>query len=143
MASDRHALRAPQGTQLCRQDFTDYTSEDFRFFNTQGSLYRCAARSPASPFFHLDPTRQAEISEMEQSHLSDCCWHACSSRAKMRLSEYDWSLCTTLLRVWPAAPNIVHRSSVLPLPQMRLTGGNKVRPGLQIKVKPDKPKTTA
>lgn len=141
MAFDGHALRAPQGTQLCRQDFTDYNSEDFRFFNTQGSLYRYAARSPASPFFFLDPTRQAQdISEMEQSHLSDCCWYAW---AKMRLSEHDWSLWTTLLKVWPAAPNIVHRSSVLPLPQMWLAGANKVSPGLQIKVKPDKPKTIA
>lgn len=74
-----------------------YTSEDFRAFNTQGSFYRCS-KEPRFTFFtpsaHLDPTRQAEISAMGQSHLSNCCWHACSSRAKMRLSvsKHDWSL---------------------------------------------------
>lgn len=85
----------------------------------------------------LDPTRQAESSEMEKSYLSNCCWYARSSGAKIRLSmpKHDWSLCTTLLTAWPAALNIICRSPVLPLPQMWLTEASKLSPGVQIEAK--------
>lgn len=104
---------------------TDRTMLIFHFWRFQviqhsEKFLQICSKEPSFMFFHLLPVL------IPQDIYN--CWHACSSRAKMRLSvsKHDWSLFTTLLRVWPAALNIICRSSVLPLPQMWLSEASRL-----------------
>lgn len=52
----------------------------FQAIRLSEKFLQICSKQPSFTFFspsaHLDPTRQAESSEMEQSHRSNCCWHA-------------------------------------------------------------------
>lgn len=85
---------------------------------SRGVLWTCSKESSStqknclpisSPPTHLVPTRPAGSAEVEQPHLSNCCGHLLSSRAKMRfIDTWAWlcSLCSTPLRACPATVTV-------------------------------------
>lgn len=115
-----------------------YTSEDFRLFDCQGSFYRYAANTPASPFFHLLPIL------IPQDRLRAQRWnsHTEVTAVGMHVAaglKWDYQCLSTTGHSaphrWGRGQLLICRSSVLPLPQMWLTEANQLSPGIQKKSK--------